>query len=124
MKFTLVEAPTFWWPVTVRVPDPDAPGKTLAQDLRVQFTPKTRDEEIALNEAFAALTTDRERADAEIANWLDIVVGWDGVIDGNGHQVAFSQNALRAALQWQWFRSGLAKAFADSAFGLEAQRGN
>lgn len=124
MKFTLVEAPTFWWPVTVRVPDPDAPGKTIAQDLKVQFTPKTRDEEIALNEQFAALTTDRERADAEIANWLEIIKGWDGVVDGNGNPVAFSKETLRAALQWQWFRSALSKAFTDSAFGLEAQRGN
>ena len=124
MKFTLVEAPTFWWPVTVRVPDPEAPGKTIAQDLRVQFVPKTRDEEIALNEAFASLKTDRERAAAEIANWLDIVKGWDGVVDGNGNPVAFSKETLRAALQWQWFRSALSKAFTDSAFGLEAQRGN
>lgn len=124
MKFTLVEAPTFWWPVTVRVPDPETPGKTISQTLQAQFSPKTRDAELALNEAFARLKTDRERAEAEIENWLDIIKGWDGVVDGNGNPVAFSQEALRAALQWQWFRSGLAKAYADSAFGLEAERGN
>ena len=124
MKFTLVENPTFWWPVTVRVPDPEAPGKTVSQDLRVQFAPKTRDEEIALQEKFAALTSERDRADAEIANWLDIVKGWDGVVDGNGNPVPFSAEALRAALQRSWFRVGLGEAFTASAFGLEAKRGN
>lgn len=124
MKFTLIENPTFWWPVTVRIPDPEVPGKTISQDLRVQFAPKTRDEEIALQESFAALTSERDRADAEIANWLDIVKGWDGVVDGNGNPVSFSAEALRAALQRSWFRVGLGEAFAAAAFGLEAKRGN
>lgn len=124
MKFVLVENPTYWWPVTIRIPDPSAAGKLIEQRMKVQFAPQNRDEALKRQEFYAALTTERDRIDAEMADMLDIVKGWDDVVDGNGNPVPFSADALRAALGKSWFRSGLNKALAESIVGIEPALGN
>lgn len=124
MKFVLVENPTYWWPVTVRVPDPSVAGQTVEQVLEVQFAPRDRDQALERQEYHATLTTDRERAEAEISDMIEIVCGWDGVVDGKGEPVPFSENTLRAALRHSWFRIGLMTALNESLIGKAAKRGN
>ncbi|HBD91813.1 MAG TPA: hypothetical protein DEF16_03760 [Gemmobacter sp.] len=124
MKFALVEKPTYWWPVTVRVPDPDTAGKFQEQELKLQFVAQPRDAAIAAQEAYADLTSDRARHETEVAQMLDIVTGWDGVVDGNGNPVPFSETTLRAALQLMWFRNAVNAAYAESMMGIEARLGN
>jgi hypothetical protein len=124
MKFVLVERPTVWWPVTVRVPDPDQPGKLAVQRLKVQFVVRDRDEVLDRQEYYAALETERERIEAETADMAETICGWDGVVDGNGNPVPFSEEMLRAAWKKSWFRVGVYAAQAEVILGKEAQTGN
>ncbi|MBY6091077.1 hypothetical protein [Maritimibacter alkaliphilus] len=124
MKFTLAKSIRYWWPVTVRMPDPNTPGKIIEQQLKVLFEPKGRDEAIAAQDAYAALGSVRERADHEHAELRDVVKGWDDVVDEDRNPVPFTEEAIQAALQLSWFRTGVYNAYADSLAGQEARLGN
>lgn len=124
MKFALVENPIVWWPVTVRVPDQDRPGKVVEQKLKMQFVIRDRDELLERQDYYATLSSDRERIETEAQDMLEIVRGWDDVVDGNGNPVAFSPEMLRAAWKWTWFRLGVHAAMAEIVLGKEAQTGN
>ncbi|GAA0311721.1 MULTISPECIES: hypothetical protein [Rhodovulum] len=125
MKFRLSStAPRYWWPVKVRIPDPDRPGAVVTQELKVQFEARTREATLAAQEEYAALTTDRDRAAHEHAELRGIVKNWDDVVDDEGGAVAFSDEAFEAALQHVWFRTALYRAFVESSAGEEARLGN
>lgn len=123
MQFNLSKSYRYWWPVTVRSPDPENPGKVIEQKLRVQFEPLPRDEEIAWQEKTAKLKTARARVEDEKVQMRSVVKNWDGVLSGSDI-VPFSPEALDLALQHPWFRIGLANAFAESLSGEEARMGN
>ncbi|WP_349295235.1 hypothetical protein ABEB22_18305 (plasmid) [Thioclava sp. 'Guangxiensis'] len=124
MKFTLAKTVRYWWPVTVRMPDPQNPGKIAEQQLKVLFEPKGRDAAIASQEALSKLDTPKERADHEHSELKAVVKGWDDVLDEEGTSVPFSEEMLGAALQMSWFRTGVYSAYADSLSGQEARLGN
>ena len=124
MKFRLVEKYRYWWPVTVRIPDPDQPGAVIEQQLRVQFQPLGRGEELANQEAYAKLRDPRERARREHDLLRQICVNWDDVIDAEGGAVAFSPDVFEEALQSAWFRNAIYAAYAASLKGEAARLGN
>lgn len=124
MKFILTDRPRYWWPVTVRVPDENDAGKIKAQTLKVLFEPKSREESIDAQEAYSKLRTERERADHEREQLLDIVKDWDDVIGTDKSPVAFSRQLLAQALEQRWFRDGVYLAYTQSLNGEEAQAGN
>lgn len=117
MQFKLAKSHRYWWPVTVRVPDPDVAGRMVEQNLKIQIDPMGREEEMVRSEKAAALKTSRELVDFEIEGALRIVKSWDGVVDANGEPVSFSEDALRQALEFAWFRSAIAKAYSESVSG-------
>lgn len=123
MQFKLAKTHRYWWPVKVRVPDPENAGRFLEQDLRLELEPQPRDAAIAAQELLAGLKTVREVVEHEIAEVLKVVRNWDGVVDDQG-TVPFSEDAMRAALQHSWFRNAVTKAIADSLNGEEARLGN
>lgn len=124
MNFKLSRTHRYWWPVTVRIPDPETAGQVIEQQLKLQFEPLPRAEELRSNESFAELKTMRAMAEFEIANTKRIVRNWDGVVDGNGEAVPFSEESLEQALQFEWFRAAVAKAYRASLAGDEARLGN
>lgn len=120
MKFVLVEKHLYWWPVKVRVPDTEQAGKLIEQELKIQFEARDQEETLALQEAYAALATPRERAEAEVSELKAICRGWDGVVDGAGNPVSFSADTFALALEQSWFRAGVWAAYHQSVFGIEA----
>ena len=42
MKFMLTDTDQYWWPVTVRVPDPENAGQILEQEFEMQFEQRIR----------------------------------------------------------------------------------
>ena len=124
MKFTLAKTYRFWWPVEVRMPDPDNPGRVVKQTLKIQFEPKPRDEVIAAQEHYDTLNTARERADHEREQLLAVVKNWDDVVDEDGGAIAFSAEAFDQALQTSWFRTAVYAAYADCLNGNEVRLGN
>ena len=124
MKFVLTEKPRYWWPVTVRVPDPDHPGRIIEQQLKVLFEPQDREASIASAEAHLALTSDRARADHEIDLMLNVVRDWDDVEDSDKRPIPFTPEIFRSAVGQSWFRAGVSEAYAESLAGQEARLGN
>ena len=124
MKFTLAKTVRYWWPVIVRLPDPENPGKIIEQRLKVLFEPKRRDEAFTAQEAYAKLTTPKERLLHEQAELTDVVKGWDDVVDEDKSPIPFTVEALDQALQFSWFRAGVYDAYAQSLNGEEARLGN
>lgn len=124
MKFKITEKPRYWWPVVVRVPDPDNAGKFQEQKLKVLFEPHDRDEALAADEAFKGLKTAREKADHEHRQLLDVVKNWDEVEDDEKNPVPFTPEAFLQSMKFSWFRTAVYSAYADSVGGIEAQVGN
>lgn len=124
MKFTLAKKVRYWWPVTVRMPDPETPGKIVEQQLKVLFEPKSRDEALAAQDDYAQLDTARARAEHEHTELKDVVKGWDDVVDDDKSPVPFTEETISAALQLSWFRTGVYAAYAESLNGQEARLGN
>lgn len=123
MQFKLAKTHRYWWPVTVRVPDPENAGQIIEQTLRVELEPLPRDEALAAQEAGGTLTTARAAVEHEITQTLRVVRNWDGVVDESG-TVPFSPEAMRAAMQHTWFREAVSRAIADSLNGEAARLGN
>ncbi len=124
MQFKLAETYRYWWPVTVRVPDPDRAGQILEQSFRVLFEPLDREAQLAESEKAAGLRSMRDLVDHEIETALRVVKGWDGVVGEKDLLVPFSEDVLTQALRWDWFREGLQKALKESLAGEAARLGN
>lgn len=124
MKFVFTKSYRYWWPVQVRIPDPENPGKLIEQVLRLQFEPKSREEQLAAQEVTAKLTTLRDLTAHDTAEALAIIKDWDGVVDDAGDIVPFSPERLEQALQQSWFRKAVNVALAESMNGDEARLGN
>ncbi|MBC9246743.1 hypothetical protein H4P12_08460 [Paracoccus sp. 11-3] len=124
MQFKLAKTYSYWWPVTVRVPDPEDPGKYVEQKLKVLLEPLPQDEVIAAQEESAALTTMRAVTEHGVRHMLRVVQGWDGVVDEHGKHVPFSPELLEQALQHSWFRAAIGKALTESQNGEAPRLGN
>lgn len=124
MKFVLTKSHRYWWPVAVRIPDPENPGKILEQVLKVQFEPKTREAYLAAQEKAAKLTSLRELIEHEIQEAREVIRNWDDTVGDDGQPVPFSPENLEQALQQSWFRKGVHEALEKSMNGEEAVLGN
>ncbi|MCM2431954.1 hypothetical protein [Agrobacterium rosae] len=124
MKFVLAETYSYWWPVTVRAPHPDEPGKILERTLKMLFEPQNREDAIAAQEAHEKLTTQREREAHEVKQLVVVCKNWDDVVDKDGGAIAFTPETLTQALNISWFRQGVYQAYSESLRGDEARLGN
>ena len=124
MQFKLAETYRYWWPVTVRCPDPSNAGQIVEQQFRALFEPLDREEQLAEGEKAAGLTTMRAIVDHEIETALRVVKGWDGVVGDDGALVPYTPDLLKQALRHSWFRDGLQRALKDSLTGEAARLGN
>lgn len=124
MKFVMVKKHLYWWPVTVRMPDPETAGAYFEQTFEMQFEAQNREAALAAQEHYAALATERERIEADKEQMRQICVGWRGIIDEDGVDLPFSVERLDDAIGVSWFRAGVMRAIAEANLGLEAKAGN
>lgn len=124
MKFILSPTDRYWWPVIVRIPDPQNPGQILEQTFKAEFEPLTPEEESRAAEVAAGLNSMREILDHSIAQAARVVKNWDGVVDELANPVPFSPEMLRLALGKTWFRIGVNEAYQQSLKGEAARLGN
>jgi hypothetical protein len=103
MALTLKATHEYWWPVKVSVPADG--GKFEARTFEARFT-------LLAQERFDDLAP---ASDAAVLNAA--VIGWRGIQDEDGAEVAFSAEALSQALQVPYLRAGLIEAYLDSASG-------
>ncbi|RVA07638.1 hypothetical protein EN932_27070 [Mesorhizobium sp. M7A.F.Ca.US.002.01.1.1] len=123
MKFKIVDAHVFWWPVEVVCPDPDKPGKTVTQSFTMQFQAMPADEADAMMKEINALPPE-EQKNRQHEELLRVCKNWRDVTDEKGEQVPFSEETLKACLQYSWFNRGLYKAYMRSLAPDEARKGN
>lgn len=124
MKFVFTKSHRYWWPVTVRIPDPANAGKLLEQKLRIEFEPKPREKMLEAQERAALLSSLRSLTDHEIAEAKAVIKNWDGVEDEDGNVLPFTPERLEQAMQQSWFRKAVNLALTESMNGEEARLGN
>lgn len=124
MKFRMVEKYIYWWPVSVRIPDPENPGKFIEQSLKIQFEPQDHETRIAESEIYRGLKTLREQEEHEVRQLHAVCRNWDEVIDDQGTPVPFTPEAFQRAIRVKWFRDAIYKAYGASLNGQEARLGN
>lgn len=124
MKFVLAPVMRYWWPVTVRLPDPGQPGKLLEMQLKVLFEVKDQDASIKDQKRVNDIADPFERIVAERHLLAEHVKDWGDVVDPDHTAVPCNPANLDAALQQSWFRTGLYRALSESLNGQEAASGN
>lgn len=124
MKFKIVDEHIYWWPVEVRIPDPDKPGKTVTQSFTMQFQAIPADESAAMMKEIQELPTAEARQARQHEELVKVCKNWRDVTDDKGEEVPFSTEALKACLQFSWFSRGLYNAYGRSMAPDEARKGN
>lgn len=104
MKFKQIEGLVFWWPVPVRVPDPEKAGAVTELEFDVQFLQLS-------SEAIDGFGAD------ENALMRAAVQNWRKVEDDNDKPIAFSPAGLDRLLASQFVKPALFRAYAE---GLSA----
>lgn len=123
-EFVLAASPIrYWWPVKVRIPDPETAGAILERSLEILFEAEDQDEAIERQELYATLRSQRDRVEHERRQLFRVCKDWKGVVDPDRRPVPFTEDNFRQALQQSWFRAGVYAAYADSLNG-EAAQGN
>nr|WP_321511099.1 hypothetical protein [uncultured Celeribacter sp.] len=124
MKYVLADTSTYWWPVTVKRPDPECAGKLIEMTFEAEFEFRDQDQLMAEQEAMNAAQTLRKQVEIERENLAGRIVGWKGIDDGKGGEAVFSKAALMNELKNAWFRTGVYRAISESLSGEEARLGN
>lgn len=115
MKFKLVDEYVYWWPVNVVLPDTTKSGKRVTQAFEMQFEALADDEARKLQEEYNALTDPKERQEHEHGQLLRTCKDWRGVMEDDGRtEVPFSEENLRRAIRFPFFRTACYRAYADS----------
>ncbi|QDG74455.1 hypothetical protein [Labrenzia sp. PHM005] len=112
MNFQICDPYSFWWPVTVHLPDPDKPGELSQQDFEGKFL-MTSHEQLAELEA---------QGQEQLIS--SILTDWRNVEDAGGNPVLFSEEALGQCLPYQHFRIAVYRAYLSALTGQAARAKN
>ncbi|GHC42293.1 hypothetical protein GCM10007291_50160 [Gemmobacter nanjingensis] len=123
MKFVLSKSIGICWPVTVQMPDPENPGKTVPSTLLALIKTQGQDDFLAAQEDIAKARGLRAQAKAERDYLASRVVGWtwEDAFDDRGEPMPYSADALHLALQQGWFRKAIWRALNEIAMGEPAE---
>lgn len=122
--FVLTATHLFWWPATALAPDPETAGKFREHQFKLQFEALGLDEAQAMDEAFHALNSEKDRQKHQHDLLYRVVKGWSEVVDVEKAPVPFSAGALEQAIQLAWFRTAAYRAYAEAMSGEKARLGN
>lgn len=121
--FKVVSTHLFWWPVTVKMPDPDNAGRLSAQTFELRFEALPLDRARAIDAARAKLPAEEQDAHA-FDFLLEISKDWREVVDADGSPIPFTADGFQAQLSLPWFRDGVVAAYVQATSGQEARLGN
>jgi hypothetical protein len=113
--FKIAQKPTYKWPVTVQIPTDG--GRYTKATFTAEFRAMSQKEIDEL--VLAGRDGDR---DADLCR--ELLVGWSGVQDEDGSEIAFSDEAKDRLLNITYVRHGLLDAFFASITGAGARRKN
>jgi hypothetical protein len=123
-KFVLTEEYRYWWPIEVKLPDPDRAGEFVTQKFKMEFLAMPSDEARALTKEIDALPAE-QREEREHEHLMRVARNWnEDVVDADKKPVRFSKEALAQALRFPWFRAAVYRGYTRSLVGDEARKGN
>lgn len=126
VKFVVGKVHTYWWPVKVRMPDPDPKraGNVQEFSFKAQFEAIGTEEADALIAEVNALPLN-ERSARQHDLLLRVTKDWnEDVIDNDKAPFPFSEDALRELLDMGWFAAGMWRAWGDSQRAEGGRKGN
>ena len=126
--FRFVKSLTFWWPVTVREPDPDQPGAMVEQSFEAQFRliddARVKASRQARRALMDRLTPDMSAGDIEAiqdeidahdrAALAEVLADWRDICDGDGLPIPFSGPAFEELYGERRFRAALTRAYGEA----------
>lgn len=101
MAFVLKQSDSYTWPVSIKLPANGGKRERQTFDAEFKRLPQSRINEIQREVQLRVSAAERGEdsgegiSDQSIA--AEILVGWDGIVDGDGEPVPFS-NAVKAQL--------------------------
>jgi hypothetical protein len=126
MAFVLKQSDSYTWPVSIKLPANG--GKREKQTFEAEFKrlPQSRINEIQMlvhqriKAAERGEDTGEGITDQSIAD--EVLVGWDGIVDGDGEAVSFNKGTKAQLLDVPMMAGALIEAFFESL--VEAKRKN
>ena len=126
MAFVLKQSDSYTWPVSIKLPANG--GKREKQTFEPEFKrlPQSRINEIQMlvqqriKAAERGEDTGEGITDQSIAD--EVLVGWDGIVDGDGEAVSFNKGTKAQLLDVPMMAGALIEAFFESL--VEAKRKN
>lgn len=137
--FVLSETFSFSWPVSVREPDPDNPGKLLEHSFTARFELLDRDEAIANDRARVEIVLRladegdpgqlqqirEDLAAHDRASILRVLRGWgEDLVDFKGEPIPFNEATVQAVLKHDRVHHALQRAYQEAISEDKARLGN
>ncbi|MBD8890148.1 hypothetical protein [Roseibium litorale] len=111
MQFRLSDTYAFWWPVTVRLPDPEKSGQIMDQSFEARFL-------MIGGDRLAALDGEGAKGHAVLK---EVWIGWRGVEDEEGGEASFTPEARDRCLDYAHVRLALYTAYLEASSGQAAR---
>lgn len=126
MAFVLKQSDSYTWPVSIKLPANGGKRERQTFDAEFKRLPQSRINEIQeqANKRIRAAERGEDIGDGisdqSIAD--EILVGWDGIVDGDGEPVPFSKGSKAQLLDVPFMAGALIEAYFESL--VEAKRKN
>ena len=126
MAFVLKQSDSYTWPVSIKLPANGGKRERQTFDAEFKRLPQSRINEIQLlaNNRVKALERGDDVGDgiSDLSIADEILVGWDGIVDGDGEPVPFSKGSKTQLLDVPFMAGAIIEAFFDSL--VEQKRKN
>jgi hypothetical protein len=125
MAFVLKQSATYVWPVTFRMPTDGGKYEKQTFDAEFKRLPQSRINEIQTEVQARLKAAERGEAfesdisDISIAD--EVLMGWAGVVDGDGDDVPFSETAKAELLNVPGLAGSIIEAYFESVQGKKAK---
>lgn len=125
MAFVLKQSATYVWPVTFRMPTDGGKYEKQSFDAEFKRLPQSRINEVQaevqarLKAAERGEPSDVDITDISIAD--EVLMGWAGVVDGDGDEVPFSETAKTELLNVPGLAGSIIEAYFESVQGKKAK---
>ena len=118
MAFVLKQSDSYTWPVSIKLPANGGKRERQTFDAEFKRLPQSRINEIQeqANKRMKALERGDDGGDgiSDVTVADEILVGWDGIVDGDGEPVPFSKGSKAQLLDVPMLAGALISAYFES----------
>ena len=125
MAFVLKQSSSYKWPVSFKLPVDGGKFEKQTFDAEFKRLPQARINEIQtdvqtrIKAAERSELVDTSVTDISIAN--ELIIGWEGVVDGDGDAVTFCEAVKQQLLDIPTVASAIIVAYFDSLAGVKTK---